>query len=155
MLNKTVFIFDEKEIKIRDLLILLLLFLLLFSLTMCREKNNNEKKQEVINTVVSESCKFYALNIEELSTLLIAANICEKEWYEELDDFIIRLKEQNVGLIIDGREGALEIENYQVKLVEALESFRKNSNQTTLDNLKEAYGQYATNYQAIKEACQK
>jgi len=65
-------------------------------------------------------------------------NICEEECYEELEDFTMRLKEQNVGLKIDGRE-------------ETLESFRKNSNQTTLDNLKEAYGEYATNYQTIEE----
>jgi|GEM_PF-1152251 len=142
------FRYKNFKVTLRDVGIVVILLLLLFSLVKCRRKDSTDvslKKAEAIQ----ETCSFSKHNLNALQVLLERSDLCSEQWFNDYQDYMSRLKEQNELLKPMESKSAKEIYSVQLKLLEALENFYNQQNETHLNQLKEKVEAYQEMYHGL------
>lgn len=135
-MNKIKRVIKSKKFKV-VLIIVLLLLLLLFLLKGC-QREIEVKKEQAIN----DNCVIKKNNLEVINELLNRTDLCSIKWFHDLDDFIIRLKDQNTYLESKDKDLYLKQED----IIEQLELFKKDQSSEKVTELKKSVEDYLNNY---------
>lgn len=113
-MKKVIFKCQYFKLRVKDILIIIgILFLLVFGFVACQkqeegkgadnpqikeiedEELSEEEKEELIQEKLNDTCEFTKSNINDFHDLLNRVNLCDDEWFKDLEHFIKRIDEQN------------------------------------------------------------
>lgn len=124
-------------------IIILIIILLLLLLRSCQ--NNEEISKE---NAINDNCMIQKDNLSVINELLSRSDLCSVKWYQDLDDVIKRLTDQNTYLENTNKELYLR----QLDLIKQLELFKKDQSSEVVEKLKESVNDYFNKY---KTTCSK
>ena len=136
------------EIRVREvLLILLVLILLFFWFKSCSiseyEKQKQLKKEEKIENI----CPLTNNNIRDFEQLLSRADLCSEGWYQDLENYIEGLQDQNKYLEKRKKSNGKKILKAQTTFLKELNKFYDVKNIASIEKLQNAYDSYAETYE--------
>lgn len=131
------------KIRVRDLAIaLVLLLLLFFGLKCCQHEKIEKKKVEK----TEDLCTLMNENLNDLDRLLSRADICSSQWFDDVEDYITRLQDQNRILKEKDKQDAQEVLNLQTDIEKQLLKFKKYQKTKDVEDLQKAVRQYKRHY---------
>lgn len=129
-MNKILFQHGSLTLRVREVVIaVIVIIIILFGLSRCSSPNIGRLKLQAI----SDKCKFTNNNLSDLNDLLKRSDLCSTTWFNDLDNYITRLKEQND--LIKNKPGYKDIYKIQDKLVNKLEEFKEKQTNQIIDEL--------------------
>lgn len=144
VLNKVLFRVKGKAVKVRELVILIMILVLLLLLYRCEnQKKEEDKKRE---DAISDVCGVSKSNINELENLLSRSDLCSDDWYNDLEDYVSRLKDQNKVLKAKKGEKNENLYKLQNNIIEALESFVQQQDVKAVNKLQDKVKEYKKYY---------
>ena len=142
-MGKIIFQCKYFKIRVRDLAIaLVLLLLLFFGLKSCQHENTEKKKEEKIEDL----CTMMNENLNDLDRLLSRADICSSKWFDDVEDYIMRLQDQNRILKEKKNKDAQEVLKLQTDIEKQLQKFKKDQKTKDVDDLQKTVKQYKKQY---------
>lgn len=133
------------KITVREVIVALVMILVLsFTLVRC-EDNGYLQRVEALE----DTCTFSNRNISALHDLLERSDLCSERWFEDYQDYMDRLIEQNEILETMDTKRAKEIYPIQVKLVNVLKNFYDNQSEGTLKDLQKQVEKYHDYHKGI------
>ncbi len=127
------------------LLLLIIFCVVFFSLQDTKSKQEISQQQakiENVETVLPQ-------NIQSLTKLLNDSNICSEQWYQDVDDFILGLQEQNELLKKNDESKHQQLIFYHEQLITNLQAFKGNQTSQVIDDLENIFLEYIDYYKTV------
>lgn len=146
-LNFVLFTIKEREVRVKHVILPILILLLLLLLCKCSGDMTDRQKEVAIDDV----CAVSNTNLDALNLLLQRSDICSEEWFDDVDSYVKRLKDQNS--LLEDKEGVKDKQLYQMQedIIDALEVFEKKQDDVSIDALEKLFEEYQTYYHTYCE----
>lgn len=143
-MNKIIFKCSYFTIRVREVAISAIVILLLFFvLKGCQEQDQEKKKTaQKKEEALHEVCGYTSRNLKDLNDLLKRGDFCLDNWFEDLDDYIIRLEDQNNLLKKKSNSKDKKVYKLQVTLLNQLKNLKENQDESTIEKLEEIVEAY-------------
>ncbi|MDH6368149.1 MULTISPECIES: hypothetical protein [unclassified Breznakia] len=144
ILNKVIFKVKNKKVRVKHIIFILLVIILLLMLCKCEKDATDKKKKK--EEAIKDVCTVTNGNLNTLDVLLARTDLCSDKWFQDLSDYVDRLRDQNS--ILKDKESSKDKKIYalQQDIISVLEELENKQDIQTVDKLEKKVNEYKKYY---------